>query len=47
MSYPYKTEHKEMSLHCNVLTIKHYYIKNEGSLHYHFIFKKPNFTRSL
>lgn len=31
MSYPYKTEHKEMSLHCNFLTIKHYYRKVKGA----------------
>lgn len=31
MSYPYKTEHKEMSLHCNFLTIKHYYRKMKGA----------------
>ena len=31
MSYPYKTEHKEMSLHCNFLTIKHYYKKVKGA----------------
>lgn len=31
MSYPYKTEHNEMSLHCNFLTIKHYYRKVKGA----------------
>lgn len=31
MSYPYKTEHKEMSIHCNFLTIKHYYRKMKGA----------------
>lgn len=31
MSYPYKTEHKEMSIHCNFLTIKHYYRKVKGA----------------
>ena len=31
MSYPYKTEHKEMSLHCNFLTIKLYYRKVKGA----------------
>ena len=31
MSYPYKAEHKEMSLHCNFLTIKHYYRKVKGA----------------
>ena len=31
MSYPYKTEHKEISLHCNFLTIKHYYRKVKGA----------------